>query len=573
LWLDPAFGFAAVVILAIFGASVSFAEKIRLPGLRWSMLGSALTLGAWLVDRSPWSPAAGELRYLHPCYALAWFGLGLALNGAQSFRTGQRRKRGAFEMAGAALLILPLAFTQITHGYAGWLYSSVWMRRITSLDEVIAYASLRDWLHAATSVEIVFVSLPFAMTVALLALTLWRARSGQAGLTLASLIPPTIVVTVLFVFTFMRVRWGVLATLVAIPVAWQLAVGWKPPVRLGLAAVSLAFLLGLAAWKNTMPAAYHRPSIATQPRPADVEALVHRHFAHWLASHTPGEAVSALAPPELSDSLVFHGGARVVMSTAWESYPGQLAANRILSALESTEAQAVIEGHQLTHVILPSWDRVLPLFVQTPKEDGKDTLFDRLQRWVYPPFLRPIPYRLPPIPAFAAEKLAVFKVTPSEDEAISLSRLAEYFVEMNRPEPATMAAQVLAASYSHDPNAAIARATVYAHANQQALFERELARLVADSVSGKYPMAWDRRAQRAIVLALGRQHILARKEVEALFVTASRQEISDLTSLQAYRLRVLAHGFRISFSDPTLSTLLAALGAEYSTAARDSTDR
>src|SRR5690606_27248670 len=138
-------------------------------------------------------------------------------------------------------------------------------------------------------------------------------------------------------------------------------------------------------------------------------------------------------------------------------------ANRILSAPENTEAEAVIQGHQLTHIILPSWDKMLPLFVQKPAESGKDTLYDRLQRLVYPPFLRPIPYRLPPMPLFAAEKLAVFKVTPPQDEAHSLSRLAEYFVEMERNEPAVFAAQVLASSYPNDPNATIARATVHAH--------------------------------------------------------------------------------------------------------------
>jgi len=139
------------------------------------------------------------------------------------------------------------------------------------------------------------------------------------------------------------------------------------------------------------------------------------------------EPVIALAPPELSDVLVFHGGVRVLMSTAWESYPGQVAASRILSAPESSEAEAVLRSRAVTHVVLTSWDPVLPLLVKDPGAAGKNTLYARLQRWVLPRTLRPIPYQLPAVPGFQDQKIALFKVTSPQDEALSLSRLAEYF--------------------------------------------------------------------------------------------------------------------------------------------------
>ena len=573
LWLDPAFGFSAIVILAAVGTATSFSEKGVQPFLQWSLIGSGLTLAAWLFDGAPWSPSAGELRYVHPHYALAWLGLGLALDGLQRFTRARETKRAVMEMIIGAAFLSPLAYVQIKHAYAGWLYSSIWMRRLTSLDETIAYASVGDWLNRASAAEVIFGSAPVAVAAALLAWSWGRTRTGKVAAAPGSLMPATILLTILVVSTFFRVRWGVIVSLIAIPLICHLAAGGKSYLRAVVATGSVVFLLSLVAWRNSLPASFQRPSVEIEPAAADLEALVHRHFAHWLASHTPGQAVSTLASPELSDSLIFHGGRRVLMSTAWESYPGQLAATRILSALESTEAEAVIQGHELTHVILPSWDNVLPLFVQKPSAEGKDTLYDRLQRWVYPPFLRPLPYRLPPLPSFAMEKLAVFKVTPPQDEALSLSRLAEYFVEMDREEPAGIAAQVLATSYADDPNAAIARATVYAQLKKQSEFERELARLVADTVSEKFPLSWDRRAQRAIVLALGRQHELARKEVEACVASASRDALFELTSLQAYRLHVLAQRFRVSFADAALSDLLAALGAEYSSPSPPSTRR
>jgi hypothetical protein len=309
-----------------------------------------------------------------------------------------------------------------------------------------------------------------------------------------------------------------------------------------------------------------RPAREAGPAPTDLTVLIHRHFAHWLASHHPGQPVAALAPPELSDALVFHGGARVLMSTAWEAHAGQVAASRVLSAPESSEAEAVLQSREVTHVILTSWDPVLPLLVKQPDTDGKDTLYARLQRWVLPRTLRPVPYQLPAVPGYADQKLAVFKVTPPQDEALALSRLAEYFVEMERREPAELAAKVLAQSFSDDPNAGLARALVHAQTGNRAGLERELTRLVADAEAYRVPFTWDRRVQRAIILALSGRKELARKETEACLATATAEDVQELTPLQAYRLGALAKNMDLRFPDPALAGLVTALSTEYDAA-------
>jgi hypothetical protein len=561
--LDPALGFPAVAISAAIGASIYSFEKAKQPFLKWSLVGGGVTLAAWWFDGAQWNPAAGELRYVHPYYAFAWLGLGLGLHGVQHIGTEKKIKRVAVPMILGAALVSPLLTTQLKHAYAGWLHPSAWMRRITSLDETVAYAWFGDWLNRASPAEIFFVSTPLILVAALLALAIWRSRTSKTATEWRTLAPAAVLFTLLFILAFFRIRWSVIATLVAVPLIWQVSSYCRLLGKAVIAAISFILLLGPLAWEKTMPSSLRVTAGTIEPSAADFEALVHRHFAHWLATHTPGQNIAALAPPDLSDSLVFHGGSRVLMSTAWESYPGQLAVNRILSALESTEAEAVIQGHELTHVILPSWDKILPLFVKKPTDAGKDTLFDRLDRWVYPSFLRPIPYRIPPLPLFEGQKLAVFKVTPAQDEALSLSRLAEYFVEMDRTEPANLAARALAESFPDDPHAAIARATVYAHAKNKSGFERELSRLVADTVAGTALLAWDQRVQRAILLALGRRQDLTRTEVEACIDVASKDELFELTSLQAYRLHTLAKTFGVTFRDPAHSELLTSLGAEY----------
>lgn len=563
LWLDPAWGFPAVLVTAVAGVATTFAGGTHLPFLRWALIGSSLTLAAWFVDRTPWAPAAGELRYVHPLYAIAWLGVGIALDSIRQLRSAERsRKRGITGIAGAALLVSVLGYFQVSNDFKGWFYPSVWMRRITSLNETTVFGTFVDWLRQASAAEAALLSAPVLAAIAAL-VVLWR-RTGTAGKpSEPSLAPAAVALAGLLALAFFRVRWGVVASLATLPLVAFVAVHASAIHRRAAAVATGTFLVALAVWAQNPSAAYKRPTAATELDPGDVETLLYRHFSHWLASHTPGQKVAALAPPELSDSIVFHGGGHVLMSTAWESYPGQLAARRILSAPESTEAEAVLQGRELTHVILPSWDKVLPLFVQAPAEKGRDTLFDRLQRWVYPAYLRPIPYRLPSTPVYAEQTLAVFKVTPPQDEPLSLARLAEYFVEMERSEPAAMVAEVLARVYPDDPNAAIGRAIVYSAANRRADFQRELARLVADTNAGRAPFGWDRRVQRAIVLALGRERELVRTEVAACLDTATEADLLELTPLQAYRLATLARLHGLGFPDPQLASLLAPLGAEY----------
>ena len=539
LWLDPAFGFPAVLVTAVVGAVTAGPR----PFLRWAGIGAVVVFVAWLADRSPWTVAAGELRYVHPLYAFAWLGLGLALDGWQRLKT-RTGKLAWTELAASAALLTPLVWTQFQHGYKGWLYSGAALRRLTSLDETVVFDSVFAWLGRTPVAEIALLVFPLLVAVVLLARAWLRAPARPVA--------SAVLLAVLLLLACFKVRWGVVASVVALPLLWPLVAQRK--IAVGVAGVFLASLLG---WGAT------RPPREAGPGATDLTVLIHRHFAHWLASHHPGQPVAALAPPELSDALVFHGGVRVLMSTAWEAHAGQVAASRLLSAPESSEAEAVLQSRQLTHVVLTSWDPVLPLLVKQPDTADKDTLYARLQRWVLPRTLRAVPYQLPGVPGYADQKLAVFKVTPPQDEALALSRLAEYFVEMDRREPAQLAAKVLAQAFADDPNAVLARALVYAGTGDRAGFERELNRLAADAEAGRVPFTWDRRVQRAILLALGRRSEIAKTEAAACLAEATAEDLFELTPLQAYRLGALARSFGLGFPSPELEKLTAALGAEY----------
>ena len=220
-------------------------------------------------------------------------------------------------------------------------------------------------------------------------------------------------------------------------------------------------------------------------------------------------------------------------------------------------------------MILPSWDKILPLFVQAPTVEGHETLYHRLQKWVAPTFLRPLPYRLPPSPLFAADKVAVFRVTPPQDDALALSWLAEYFVEMGRPEPADLVARVLAQSYSQDPNALLARASVSHALSRPDELSQVLSRISEDVTQGRTPSPWDRWVQRAIVLALARQPELARRDAAACVHAATADDVRELTPLQAHRLQLLMKRLRLTFSDPDCAETLRVLASLHVPDTRD----
>jgi hypothetical protein len=462
------------------------------------------------------------------------------------------------------LLVGILIGLQCKHGYKAWLYPSAAMRRVTSLDETTAFSSAVGWLGGASVVDIAVVAAPLLLAIWALvaARTMPKAKDGKSS-------APTWITAGVFAavlaLSFFSVRWSIVASLLTLPLIWSHASSSSGRLR-GVVMAFAALVLGLLAWGNLAPSSLRRPAGPVTPSPTDLDALLYRHFSSWFASPNPGQKTCVLAPPELSDSLLFHAGCPVLMSTAWQSYLGQVAASRVLSAPEDTEAEAVLQSREITHLVLPSWDKVLPLLVREPKEEGRSTLYARLQRWVYPLYLRPMPYHLPAVPGYVGQKLVVFKVVPPQDEALSLSRLAEYFVEMDRDEPAALAAKALAESFPDDPNAAIARAFVYAHTRRQSELDREVTRIKADVAAGRTPSSWDRRVQRAIILALADRSDQARQEIEACVRSADRDSLFDLTPLQAYRVTALAKDFGVDFADPKLGELAAALGAEYTAA-------
>ncbi|MFW6353318.1 MAG: hypothetical protein ACOC3I_02925, partial [Verrucomicrobiota bacterium] len=566
LWLEPAIGFPVVLLGSVVGGVAIFSRRSVHSPFIWSIIGAGLVVGAWLLDGLPWEVRTGELRYVHPLYAVAWLGLGAGLEQLERARArGVNLRRGALALGVAMAGLLPLGWVQVREGYAGWLYPGVALRRLSPLDEGLVFPHAGAWLGAASGWEIAFLLLLPLATAGLLAWVWWRRLEGVSRGGIVPLLSLALLLGLLVLMSLVRVRWGVVLGVLCLPACLWLLTALGARLRRPLAGAAVVYAGLSIAWQWGDDAGHFaRPARGEGvPRPADLEALVHRGFAHWLAARTEAEGVEVLAPPELSDALRFHGARSALMSTAWEDYAGQIAASRLLSAPEASEAEAVLAAFGITHVVLASWDPVLPLLVRKPLEEEQDTLHDRLERWVLPPFLRPLPYHLPDEPAFAAEKLAVFEVTDLQDPALALARLAEYFVEMRRPEPAALVAQALAQNHPDDPNAWIARALVARQQGDGAGFRSLSARLAEATRDRQWWSTWDREVQRIAVLAAAANWDLVRRELAPLLSSASRESLLTLTPLQADQLRRLMHLLELSFNDPALHALLVELAAVY----------
>lgn len=563
VWLDPSIGFPVAVVTTIAGACAIYSQDAKIPFLKWSLVGSILVLAAWALDRSPWDIAASELRYVHPLYAIAWLGAGLALHGWQNLRTQNHRSwLNITTLAIGISLFSALVYTQIDTGYKGWLYTDASMRRLTSLDENLLFSSAADWLKHTSAVEILFISMPGIAAAILLVFKFYRHDQSKDEIP-RSLLATAVVLACILLLAFFKVRWSIVVSLSTLPLIWSLYSEINPNYRRILTYAVGIFFFGLLAWRPNLPASLKNSTETQESSPSDLDALVYRHLSHWLATHNPETNISALAPQTISDSLVFHGGNRVLMSTAWESHTGQIAASRILSAPDSNEAEAVMLSREITHLILPSWDKVLPLFVRAPEEKRNETLYEQLKRWIHPPILRPVPYKLPQTPGLEDEVIAIFKVTNAQDEALSLSRLTEYFLEMEFDKPANAAVKVLADSFPSDPNAAIARAFAYRDTNDRSAFRKEVAKLANNIEQGLVPREWDRRVLRGVILAMGGKHKLARFEISACAASLTDENLFELTSLQVFQLTKIMKLYQLEFPDDRLEKLATSLCSEY----------
>src|SRR5690606_28804543 len=122
--------------------------------------------------------------------------------------------------------------------------------------------------------------------------------------------------------------------------------------------------------------------------------LIERNIAHWLAKRSAPERAVLLAPPAVSTTVSFYGGASGLASFSSGNRDGLAAASRVVSAGSPDEAAALLQQRGVTHILIPSWDVFLDELARRGASQPENSFIAALHRWAQPPWLRPIPYQL-----------------------------------------------------------------------------------------------------------------------------------------------------------------------------------
>ncbi len=553
---------AGVILGALLDAAVARRSEpadalVEPPPWRiWALGGAVTILAACLLEGLPSHDPGIRLDVFHPLHGVAWLGLGELLARADRLLRGGKfssgRRDGARAGIALAAVAVPLAIA-LRHAAAVFSPDPL-SERLTSVMPGAVAGTFFSWIQAEGFSPVVLTTIVPALLIVpaawLIATRLPDPRHRSAGLLALG---PAVLALILACFHLRS--WnlldGMLLPLLAVAsLAVAKSAGSRRPVRwLWPAGVAAALLPGAIL---LAPA---RGSAETVTIP-EVEALVERQLAHWLASRSGGTRPVVLASPNLSACLAFHGGLQAVATPYPENHGGLAAALRIAASTSQDEAFAQIQRRGVTDVVLASWDPFLDDYVRLGKNRNDTALLTLLQRWMPPRWLRPVPYQLPQIPGFEGRSVVLFEVVDLQDNALALSRLAEYFVEMGQLDLAASASDALARLFPDDLGATAARVQASA-----AIGNAEALRSGIDALEtqlgngGARSLPWDRRVSLAIALAQAKRFDQARPQMELCLAGLDEARLRSLTTDSLYRFEQLLKAFALPVRDDHLRQL------------------
>ncbi|MEO6004831.1 MAG: hypothetical protein ABIZ04_24200 [Opitutus sp.] len=516
-------------------AAAEFARAWR----GWALTGAGTCLVAYLIE---YFPRGMDLRLQvnHPLYGLAWLGAGELL---AQFTAGRQSGVSYWTWRRVVLLVLSLGAIAALPVVMVWAKSSppidLLASRLTSLPNGATAGNLAKWIvRDGITGPLIATLLPLLLLIPALWLLVRRSTTSQERSALALVLGPAVIG---LAYACHSLRWWTVADtlllVLMVPVLVIVQTRANAPIRalcLGVLGVS-CFTGGL----QFLPPS----SDKTEFTPLEVTGLTERGLAHWLADHGRGPSTAVLAPPEITTTLSFYGGFRGLGTPNWENRDGVATTVQIITATTSDQAQAILNDHGVTHIVLPSWDSDLENFVTWTIKNPNDSFLSALRHWAVLPWLRPLPYKLPVVAGMEDRSVAIFELTDESSKANALSRIAEYFVETEQGNLADSANQSLL-QFPADLGAMVARAHVAKLHGDEVEFEK-LVSAVASSVSAGLDrtLPWERRVSLAIVLAQGKRTDLARKQVQRCITEMTTPRVRSLTTGSLFRLLVLSKAF------------------------------
>jgi hypothetical protein len=569
LWIDVARTIPVLAGIALGGAIAAWCARraiksgsaavaqAALPWRHWALGGAVTSLAVHLLEYSPAYLGSLDLREVHPLYGLVWLGVGeLLARFTACLQPGVRNIWRTLTAVGLAVLaVSAVPVVLVVTGSRDLLSLEPTAVRLTNLAGSPVAQDLWTWiLHDGITREVVATCLPSLLLAPAAWLLARRDTDWSSRAMLALGFGPALVA---LGFAYFRLRgWNafdavLLGLLVALIAATQRA--WNSKLGFWTGIVGVLLVLTPGAVLLVDKALADRRVAVTE---GDVEALIERDLAHWLARQAGPDGAVVLASPNLTTSLIYHGGLSGLGTPFSENKDGLLAAMRIAGASSPDEAQAVARGRNLNYIVVPSWDNFLDEYARLGANQAEHTLMASLHRWLPPRWLQPVPYHLPKVAGFEEQSVAVFQVVEVQDNATALSHLAEYFVEMDMIEKAASVAATLEHSFPADLGAAVARALVARAEGDAPAFGRALADVQASLARGDgESLPWDRRVSLAIALVEGRHFDLAREQARRCLGEMDEPRLRSLMTISLHRLLEMNRGFGLEIGDPRLRKL------------------
>jgi hypothetical protein len=529
------------------------------PWWSWALGGSLTVELAYLVEYFPRHLGAWELRVVHPLYGVAWLGGAAVLTRSVAWIQQMKLKWGfrdvAVFLAGfAGLAAVPVVMWKTTN--AGFLAINLQSYRLTKQMDGVLAPNLSQWLaRDGLSPTVCATLLPLLV----LAIGLWQvsrrsaAKPGRAQL--AVVIGPALVA---LAFAYFQLRWWQILDSLLVVMAVLATAAICPPVGSGgkrlLWLGSLGVVLGVGLFQLTPLKGVAAKDVLSLP---EVEGLVERDLAHWLAKHSAARSSTVvLAPPGLTSTLNFYGGLRGLGTLSWENKDGLSVALRIVISTSREEAEALIRQRGVTHIVIPSWNRFFEDYTRPAGVQAGEMFYTSLHRWALPAWLRPIPFQLPKIAGFDEQSVMILEVVDEQTEPAAMSRLAEYFLEMGQLDNARAVGQSLR-RFPADLGALVARAQVEV-ARRDAIAFKELLDGIVKRIAtgGDRIMSWDRRLSLAVVLARGQRMDLARVQLERCLAEIDETRIRALTTHALFHLETLRRNLGLEIQPARLREVI-----------------
>ena len=570
VWISPGVPLTLATGLVLGGiTSIWLAQKMpdrpRPPWRAWAATAALTILAAFLLEYAPSHLSEGlkRLDLIHPLHALYWWGLGELLVSIHHWRTSAgsisarlRRPRQSIGLLLAGGALIGSVAGLVVGGEFGRLWFDAALSSLAAHVGSVEAGSFGQWFSRHNSGPTLPITLlPLLVLAPAVYALIRRPSSDEKSSQLVILLGPMVVGLGLAMIHLQW--WNIVGVTLLVILGLLLATDPKPD-DVGLITRRLAVAAALVA---IFPGAISLARIASSPAKsavaaAEASSLLERDIAYWLANRAGPAGATVLAPPNLTTSLFFHGGLRGIASPYPGNSAGFGAAVRIAAATTWEEAHSLVKNRKITHIILPSWDGAMDEFAMVGADNPQFSFIALLNQWVSPSWLKPVPFLLPLVSGLESHYVVVFEITEIQDDAITLSRLAEYFIAMQQPAFAQEVSDSLRSFHENNLSGLVARANIAASQKDLAQFLPLIERITKQVADLEYTdLPWDRRVSLAVVLAQGKQIEAARLEAESCADEADEELLRSLSSDALYRWEILRKTLQLNYFDPQLDQL------------------